>query len=122
MREFSIPALVDIRASATLTDVVFDRAGGKLILYHGGSAPPISPYGTLYYYDEVTDLAGGIHATQKFARLFMVPGMYHCGGGPGVSRSGGPGRPSREPVARASGSSPTDCGAGSRRSRPRSGT
>lgn len=63
----------------------FDRAGGKLILYHGGSDPLISPYGTLYYYDEVTDLAGGIHATQKFARLFMVPGMYHCGGGPGVS-------------------------------------
>ncbi len=63
----------------------FERAGGKLILYHGASDPLISPYGTLYYYDEVTDLAGGITATQKFARLFIVPGMYHCSGGPGVS-------------------------------------
>ena len=55
--------------------------GGKLILYHGWADPAISPYGTLAYYQAVLDTMGGLEKTQEFARLFMVPGMYHCSGG-----------------------------------------
>jgi feruloyl esterase len=57
------------------------RRGGKLILYHGWSDPDISPLNTIDYYNQVTATVG--RDTPQFARLFMVPGMNHCGGGPG---------------------------------------
>ncbi len=59
----------------------FQRRGGKLILYHGWSDPDISPINTINYYKQVEDKVGD--KTAEFARLFMVPGMQHCGGGPG---------------------------------------
>lgn len=59
----------------------FVERGGKLILYHGWADPAISPYGTLAYYQAVLDTMGGVDKTQEFARLFMVPGMFHCSGG-----------------------------------------
>ncbi len=65
-------------------------AGGKLLLYHGWSDADISPLGTIDYYDDVVrTVAGGDDAStalseaQEFVRLFMVPGMGHCRGGPG---------------------------------------
>jgi Tannase and feruloyl esterase len=62
----------------------FFGAGGKLILYHGWSDPAVSPLETVKYYG---DVAAELHVTfkvlQKYAQLFMVPGMHHCGGGPG---------------------------------------
>lgn len=68
--------------NATNPDLsAFQGRGGKVILYHGWSDPAISPYGTLAYYQAVLDTMGGLAATQEFARLFMVPGMYHCSGG-----------------------------------------
>ncbi len=68
--------------NATNPDLsAFEGRGGKLILYHGWSDPAISPYGTLAYYQAVLDTMGGLEPTQEFARLFMVPGMYHCSGG-----------------------------------------
>ncbi|MFN8456466.1 MAG: tannase/feruloyl esterase family alpha/beta hydrolase [Anaerolineae bacterium] len=63
----------------------FRDAGGKLILYHGWADDSIPPFGTITYYQAVQDKMGGLEATQKFARLFMVPGMYHCSGGQGAS-------------------------------------
>lgn len=59
------------------------RAGGKMILYHGWSDPDISPLSTIDYYDAVEKTAGP--KTTSFLRLFMVPGMQHCGGGPGAT-------------------------------------
>ena len=59
----------------------FQARGGKLILYHGWADPAISPFGTLAYYQAVEDTMGGLDKTQEFARLFMVPGMFHCSGG-----------------------------------------
>jgi feruloyl esterase len=59
----------------------FQRHGGKLILYHGWSDPDISPLNTISYYKQVEEKVG--EETPEFARLFMVPGMQHCGGGPG---------------------------------------
>jgi feruloyl esterase len=61
----------------------FKARGGKLILYHGWADQLLSPYNTLDYFESVNTAMGGEAATQEFARLFMVPGMAHCGGGPG---------------------------------------
>jgi Tannase and feruloyl esterase len=61
----------------------FKQSGGKLILWHGWSDQAIPPTGTVAYYQAVRDRMGGLAATQTFARLFMFPGMYHCGGGTG---------------------------------------
>jgi Tannase and feruloyl esterase len=61
----------------------FKAHGGKLIMYHGWSDPLIAPLESVDYYKNVAAAMGGLSATQSFARLFMVPGMMHCGGGPG---------------------------------------
>ena len=68
----------------------FRSRGGRLLMYHGWNDPSISPLNTINYYEKVVDVvkksAGVQNAearTQEFARLFMVPGMLHCGGGPG---------------------------------------
>ena len=61
----------------------FQAHGGKLIMYHGWADPLLSPYNTLSYYDSVVRAMGGQQATDGFLRLFMVPGMQHCRGGPG---------------------------------------
>lgn len=63
----------------------FRDAGGKLILWQGLADPAISPVGTIAYYQAVEDTMGGPAATGQFARLFMLPGVSHCGGGQGPS-------------------------------------
>ena len=66
----------------------FARRGGKLILYHGWSDGGIPAEGTIAYYDRVSQVMGPAKA-RGFTRLFMVPGMHHCGGGTGPSDFGG---------------------------------
>ncbi|HEX5108502.1 MAG TPA: tannase/feruloyl esterase family alpha/beta hydrolase [Vicinamibacterales bacterium] len=62
----------------------FKARGGKLILYHGwndgGSGGSISPLTTLDYYDSVLARMGPDQS--DWLRLYMVPGMAHCGYGP----------------------------------------
>jgi feruloyl esterase len=58
------------------------KRGGKLILWHGWSDPAISPLGAIAYYDEVKAKMGA-RETDEFVRLFMLPGVQHCDGGPG---------------------------------------
>ena len=65
----------------------FEARGGKLILYHGWSDPGISPLGSITYYESVVR-AMGQKDVDSFARLYMVPGMQHCAGGPGVDTFG----------------------------------
>jgi hypothetical protein len=80
-----------VRRLAGLYDAIdpdlgaFRRKGGKLILWHGWADQAIPPTGTVAYYQAVQDRMGGLDATQRFARLFMFPGMYHCFGGTGPS-------------------------------------
>jgi Tannase and feruloyl esterase len=62
----------------------FAAHGGKLLLWHGWSDPHISPKNTLDYYHRV-GLKMGEAARGKFVKLFLLPGMYHCGGGDGPS-------------------------------------
>jgi Tannase and feruloyl esterase len=63
---------------------LFAHRGGKLILYHGWSDAAISPYNTIDYYDRVAEKLKA-KETASFVRLYMAPGMQHCGGGPGPS-------------------------------------
>ena len=60
----------------------FDH-GGKLLMYHGWADPGISPRNSVNYYQSVVDTLGTTK-TSKSIRLFMVPGMGHCGGGDGT--------------------------------------
>jgi len=65
----------------------FRARGGKLILYHGWSDPGISALSTVDYYKSVQAKMGSNQA-DGFVRLFLAPGMQHCGGGPGPSSFG----------------------------------
>jgi hypothetical protein len=60
----------------------FESRGGKLIIYHGWNDSGISPLNTINYYEAVESKMGK-QDVDSFLRLFMVPGMQHCGGGPG---------------------------------------
>jgi hypothetical protein len=62
----------------------FAARGGKLILFQGWADAAVTPWGTLKYYRAIQRRMGKAE-TQRFVRLFMVPGMMHCGGGPGPS-------------------------------------
>ena len=67
----------------------FKANGGKLILYHGwadAGAGGIPPLMTVDYYETAEKTMGGPAATRDFFRLFMIPGMGHCGGGEGANR------------------------------------
>lgn len=65
----------------------FKARGGKLILYHGWNDPAISALSAIQYYDRVVSSLGRSEA-EAFTRLYMVPGMQHCGGGPGPNSFG----------------------------------
>jgi hypothetical protein len=65
----------------------FKARGGKLILYHGWNDAAISALATIDYYNSVAQTVGK-QETDGFVRLFMVPGMQHCGGGPGPADFG----------------------------------
>src|SRR5262249_49568542 len=57
----------------------FRQAGGKLILWHGFADQSVPPAQTLDYYERLWQHNGGLEATQRFARLYMVPTLFHCG-------------------------------------------
>ena len=65
----------------------FQARGGKLILYHGWDDPAISALNTIHYYDSVVAKMGQ-HEADSFVRLYMAPGVQHCGGGPGPDSFG----------------------------------
>lgn len=70
---------------ATQTDLTaFEASGGKLILWHGWSDPHISPLNSLAYHEGLVH-ALGASRVQGFERLYLLPGVYHCGGGEGPS-------------------------------------
>ncbi|HJT89062.1 MAG TPA: tannase/feruloyl esterase family alpha/beta hydrolase, partial [Bryobacteraceae bacterium] len=56
---------------------------GKLLMYHGWSDPNVSPLNTIRYFKSVEDTMGGAAKVANNVRLFMEPGMGHCGGGEG---------------------------------------
>jgi feruloyl esterase len=62
----------------------FRRHGGKLLMYYGWADPQLNARQGVEYYEQVTEKMGA--NTTEFFRLFMVPGMFHCGGGVGTSQ------------------------------------
>jgi feruloyl esterase len=80
------------RAVATLGPIIdatspdltrFRARGGRLIQYHGLADPVVSPLDTIAYRRAVQVRMGD---PDGWYRLFLVPGMGHCGGGPGLTR------------------------------------
>ena len=60
----------------------FSSRGGKLLFFHGVSDPWFSALDTVDYYERMTRANGGASVVTGWSRLFLVPGMGHCGGGP----------------------------------------
>ena len=71
---------------ATNSDITpFIAHGGKLLLWHGFDDPGPSPLGTIEYYESVRQTTGPkAPALDSGLRLYLLPGVYHCGGGPGA--------------------------------------
>ncbi len=64
----------------------FAARGGKLILYHGWNDPAIPALSSVEYYGRVRAAMGA--TADAAVRLYMVPGMLHCDGGPGATEIG----------------------------------
>ena len=70
--------------NATDTDLsAFRDSGGKIIYWTGWSDLALAPLGTIDYYER---LEAGDPAARDYARLYMLPGVLHCAGGPGPDR------------------------------------
>ncbi|HXR96015.1 MAG TPA: tannase/feruloyl esterase family alpha/beta hydrolase [Rhizomicrobium sp.] len=68
----------------------FAAMGHKLIMYHGWADQQISPYASLDFYRQIVAKLGQAKA-DAFMRLYMLPGIYHCVGGPGTGNFGAAG-------------------------------
>jgi hypothetical protein len=69
----------------------FRDTGGKLIIWHGWADALVTPQPTVDFYEALANKSSGMTATQEIARLFMVPGMDHCGiqtNGPAIADTG----------------------------------
>jgi feruloyl esterase len=89
--DFSTATLDALRARHPLFDATspdlaaFQAAGGKLILWHGMADPHIAPANTLAYYQAMQATLGA-DTVAGFARLYLLPGVGHCGGGQGPGK------------------------------------
>jgi pimeloyl-ACP methyl ester carboxylesterase len=70
-----------IRPSADYSAV--EDAGARVIFWHGVSDPAISYQDQIAYYEEIRAAAGDDDKLNRFARMYLAPGLYHCFGGPG---------------------------------------
>lgn len=76
--------LVSTFMNATDPDLsAFKARGGKLILWHGWSDPALTALASVAYYEQVEALDANV---RDYFRMFMMPGVLHCGGGPGPAR------------------------------------
>lgn len=91
-RSFDLETAVPLaeRADNGVTDATspdltaFRQRGGKLLLYHGWRDQNFSAQSTINYHRSVLDRMGSAEAAD-WVRLFLVPGMGHCGGGEGLN-------------------------------------
>lgn len=81
--------LVDRRLDAIVNDATrgslkaFAARGGKLIVYHGLADTLVAPGQSVAFYERHAKDFGGVDKLANNARLFLAPGMMHCGGGAG---------------------------------------
>jgi len=71
----------DFLNSADPDLTLFKANGGKLLLWNGWADPVATPVRAVRYFLDIVDTLG--EDTPQFSRLFMAPGVHHCGGGPG---------------------------------------
>lgn len=90
LRTFNAPAAVaKARAKFPYVEAIdpdlraFQQRGGKLLLYHGWADAVVPPEDTIGYYERVKRSLGAESGVS--VRLFMIPGMGHCAGGPGAT-------------------------------------
>lgn len=69
----------------------FKARGAKAIVYQGWQDPVVSALDTIAYYERLRTAQGSQAETDRFFRLFTVPGMGHCSGGSGANRFGNQG-------------------------------
>ena len=69
---------------------LYRKKGGKLLMYHGWADAAVPPWTSIEYYEAVEHNVGSREEAQEFFRLYMIPGMGHCGlsGGPGITDGG----------------------------------
>jgi hypothetical protein len=86
-------AAADTKAARTWNSTAMDLGGfkhfnrrGKIMVWHGWDYPAISALSTVNYFRQV--VRGNDDNASNFIRLFMAPGMVHCGGGPGPNSFG----------------------------------
>jgi Tannase and feruloyl esterase len=82
----ALTAIQPLMDSISTNLSTFSAHGGKLIFYHGASDPWFSPLDTFQYYKEMAADNGGLDAVSKWSQFYFVPGMGHCGGGPGLDQ------------------------------------
>ena len=81
--------IVDARLGAMVNDATrgslaaFAARGGKLIVFHGLADTLVPPGQTVAFFDRQAAQMGGAGGLSDSARLFLAPGMMHCGGGTG---------------------------------------
>jgi Tannase and feruloyl esterase len=63
----------------------FKKHGGKLLIWQPQTGGPFSPQDMVNWYAQMSHEMNGSEVTQSFARLFLMPGANHCGGGPSTS-------------------------------------
>ncbi|HEV2385875.1 MAG TPA: tannase/feruloyl esterase family alpha/beta hydrolase [Candidatus Acidoferrales bacterium] len=63
----------------------FEARGGKILMWHGWADGAIAATSSIGYYEGVMKLMGGRKQTEAFFRLFLIPGVHHGGGGPGLT-------------------------------------
>jgi feruloyl esterase len=83
--------------STNVNLTAFRSRGGKLIVYHGWSDAAIPARRTVQYYEDVRKSMGQ-YETDGFLRLYMAPGVQHCGGGSGPNAFGQVGAPQGPPT------------------------
>ena len=81
-------AAADRKGEGTLSAIdpdlsAFARHGGKLLMYHGWSDQDIAPRASINFYTSARAATHAPASNAEWLRLFMVPGMGHCGGGEG---------------------------------------
>ena len=93
LTDFNDTLLLTSTVAATQTDLrVFKADGGKMIMYNGWCDPILNPLGAIRYYERAQNDPANTtilkRTTKDFFRLFLLPGVLHCSGGPGPGSSG----------------------------------
>jgi feruloyl esterase len=81
----------DVNGATVANIDAFKAHGGKLLMYHGWADSIVNPFATIAFYETLAKAAGGQDQLQSSARLFLLPGVEHCGvgGGEGPNAFGG---------------------------------